>query len=114
MRFRWPDGYRCATVLSFDVDAESAHVFRKPEQAAAQLGDMEERRFGVRTGIPRILRLLEKYGLRASFYVPGYTIAHHLEAVRWIRDAGHELGAHGNVHEALDTLSPEQEGRVME
>lgn len=114
MRFRWPDGYRCAAVLSFDVDAESAHVFRKPEKAAAQLGDMEERRFGVRTGIPRILRLLEKYGLRASFYIPGYTIVHHLEAVRWIRDTGHELGAHGNVHEALDTLSPEQEGRVME
>ncbi len=114
MRYPWPDGHRCAVALSFDVDAESAHVFRNPEKAAHQLGDMEERRFGVRTGIPRILRLLERHALRGSFYVPGYTIVHHTAAIRSIRDAGHELGAHGNVHETLDTLTPEREARVME
>jgi peptidoglycan/xylan/chitin deacetylase (PgdA/CDA1 family) len=114
MRYQWPAGYQCAAVLSFDVDAESAHVFRKPEKAANQLGEMEERRFGVRTGIPRILRLLDKYGLKGSFYVPGYTIENHLEAVRSIRDAGHEMGAHGNVHESLDTLTSEQEVQVMD
>jgi peptidoglycan-N-acetylglucosamine deacetylase len=114
MRYPWPEGHRCAVALSFDVDAESAHVFRNPEKAAHQLGDMEERRFGVRTGIPRILRLLERHALRGSFYVPGYTIVHHTAAIRSIRDAGHELGAHGNVHETLDTLTPEREVRVME
>jgi len=114
MRYPWPHGHRCAVALSFDVDAESAHVFRNPEKAAHQLGDMEERRFGVRTGIPRILRLLERHALRGSFYVPGYTIVHHTAAIRSIRDAGHELGAHGNVHETLDTLTPEREAQVME
>ena len=74
---------------------------------------MEERRFGVRTGVMRILRLLDKYGLRASFFVPGYTIEHHVDSVRAVLDAGHELGAHGNVHEALDTLSVAQEEQVL-
>ncbi|HLW61248.1 MAG TPA: polysaccharide deacetylase [bacterium] len=89
-------------------------MFRNPEKAQRQLADMEERRFGPRTGIPRILRLLDRYGLRGTFYVPGYTIVHHPEAIRSIRDAGHELGAHGNVHETLDTLDAAQEKRVLE
>jgi len=114
MRYGWPGGQQCAVALSFDVDAESAFVFRSPEKAVRSLAGMEERRFGVRTGVPRILRLLDKYGLRGTFYVPGYTIVHHEAAIRSILDAGHELGAHGNVHESLDTLSDEEEVRVME
>jgi peptidoglycan/xylan/chitin deacetylase (PgdA/CDA1 family) len=113
-RYRWPEGHRCAAAFTFDVDAESAHVFRNPEKAERQLADMEERRFGPRTGVPRILRLLDTYGLRGTFYLPGYTIVHHLAAVTAIRDAGHELGAHGNIHETLDTLTEDQEIRVMD
>lgn len=113
-RFEWPQGYRCAAVLSFDVDAESAHVFREPARAAAQLADMEERRFGPRVGVPRILRLLSSYELRATFFVPGYTVVHHTDAVRAIQAAGHELACHGNVHEALDTLDEPREIEVLE
>jgi len=113
MRFPWPEPFQCAAVLSFDVDAESAYVFSNPDKAAAQLAGMEERRFGVRTGIARILKLLDSYGLPASFFVPGYTIEHHTETTRTLLHAGHELGAHGNVHEALDTLSPAQEEQVL-
>ena len=63
MRYRWPNGAQCAVVLSFDVDAESGYVYRFPKEAATELDQMEERRFGVRTGVCRILRLLEKYEL---------------------------------------------------
>jgi peptidoglycan/xylan/chitin deacetylase (PgdA/CDA1 family) len=114
MRYRWPDGKQCAVVLSFDVDAESGLVFREPQSAATRLDEMEERRFGVRTGIPRILRLLEKYSLPASFYVPGYTIAHHTEVIKTIQAAGHEMGCHGNVHEAVHMLDAEAERRVLQ
>ncbi len=114
MRYGWPDGHQCAVALSFDVDAESAFVFRYSEKAVRSLAGMEERRFGVRTGVPRILQLLNKYRLQATFYVPGYTIVHHVAVIRSILDAGHELGAHGNVHESLDTLSDEEEVQVLE
>ena len=46
MRYRWPNGAQCAVVLSFDVDAESGYVYRNPKEAASQLDQMEERRFG--------------------------------------------------------------------
>ncbi len=77
MRYRWPNDAQCAVVLSFDVDAESGYVYRFPKEAASELDQMEERRFGVRTGVYRILRLLEKYGLPATFFVRGYTFEHH-------------------------------------
>ena len=113
MRYRWPDDAQCAVVLSFDVDAESAFVFNSPAKAAAQLADMEERRYGPRVGVPRILRLLDTFGIKGTFYVPGYTIVHHTDAIKSIRDAGHELGAHGNVHETLDRLDAAEEAAVM-
>jgi peptidoglycan/xylan/chitin deacetylase (PgdA/CDA1 family) len=114
MRYRWPNGNQCAVVLSFDVDAESGFVFREPEQAATRLDEVEERRFGPRTGVPRILRLLDRYALPATFFVPGYTIVHHTAAIRSIRAAGYELGCHGNVHEAVHLLDAEAERRVLE
>jgi peptidoglycan-N-acetylglucosamine deacetylase len=113
VRYRWPEGKRCAVVLSFDVDAESGYVFRYPEAAATRLDELEERRFGVRTGVPRILRLLERYALPATFFVPGYTLVHHTAAVRPIFEAGYELGCHGNVHEAVHTLDAAAERRIL-
>jgi len=113
VRYRWPDGKQSAAVLSFDFDAESGFYFREPEKAKRSLGDLEERRFGPRVGVDRILRLLDRLKLRASFFIPGWTVEHHFPESARIRDAGHEIGAHGNMHEALGFLDEAQEERVM-
>jgi peptidoglycan/xylan/chitin deacetylase (PgdA/CDA1 family) len=112
-RYRWPDGYTSAAVLSFDFDAESGFIFREPEKASRSLAGLEERRFGPRVGVDRILRLMDRLKLRASFYIPGWTVENHLPQSKRIRDAGHEIGAHGNVHEAVDVLDAAQEEKVM-
>ena len=109
VRYPWPSGKKSAAVLSFDFDAESGFLFREPEKARRSLGDLEERRFGPRVGVDRILRLLDRLKLRATFFIPGWTVEHHFEPCRRIRDAGHEIGAHGNMHEALGFLDEEQE-----
>src|SRR5215813_11747719 len=114
MRYRWPDGKQCAVVLSFDFDAESGFLFREPEKAKRSLGDLEERRFGPRVGVDRILRLMDRLKLRASFFIPGWTVENHLAPSKRIRDAGHEIGAHGNVHEAVGFLDAAQEERIMQ
>ena len=100
-------------MLSFDFDAESGFLFREPEKARRSLADLEERRFGPRVGVDRILRLLDRVKLKASFYIPGWTAEHHLPESRRIRDAGHEIGAHGNVHEAVGFLDLAEEEQVM-
>ena len=113
MPYRWPKRNQSAAALSFDVDAESGFLFREPEKAKRSLGDLEERRFGPRVGVDRILRMLDRLKLKASFYIPGWTVVNHLAPCKRIRDAGHEIGAHGNVHEAVGMLDETQEKRVM-
>ena len=114
MRYRWPDGKQSAVVLSFDFDAESGFYFREPEKAKRSLADLEERRFGPRVGVDRILRLLDLLKLRASFFIPGWTVEHHPDPSKRIRDAGHEIGAHGNMHEAVGFLDAAQEETIMQ
>ena len=87
---------------------------REPERAERSLAALEERRFGPRVGVPRILKLLEKRKLPASFAIPGWTVEHHTDAAKAIRDAGHEITVHGNVHEALDHLDEPREREVLE
>jgi peptidoglycan/xylan/chitin deacetylase (PgdA/CDA1 family) len=113
MRYPWPDGKQSAAVLSFDFDAESGFLFREPEKARRSLGGLEERRFGPRVGVDRILRMLDRLKLRASFFIPGWTVEHHLAEAKRIRDAGHEIGAHGNVHEAVGFLDAAEEEVIM-
>jgi len=60
---------------------------------------MTHQAYGPRTGVPRLLRLLDRHGIRATFFVPGYTAERWPESVRWIRDAGHEIAHHGYLHE---------------
>ena len=96
--FRWPAGKRAAACFSFDVDAESPILFEHPE-AAGWLDTMSHQAYGPRTGVPRLLRLLDRRGIRATFFVPGYTAERWPAVVRAIRDAGHEIAHHGYLHE---------------
>jgi peptidoglycan/xylan/chitin deacetylase (PgdA/CDA1 family) len=96
--FSWPDGYRAAACFTFDVDAESPILFDHPE-AAAWLDVMSHQAYGPRTAVPRLLRLLDRAGVRATFFIPGYSAERWPEACRSIRDAGHEIAHHGYLHE---------------
>jgi peptidoglycan/xylan/chitin deacetylase (PgdA/CDA1 family) len=104
----WPDGYRAAAAISFDVDAESAILADRPE-AAARLTVMSHQAYGPQVGVPRLLRILERRGLGATFFVPGYTADRHPDAVRAIQDAGHEIGHHGYLHEPVFRATAEEE-----
>lgn len=113
MALRWPEGYRCAAVLSFDVDAESPMPYRQPDTWLAGLGEFEQRTYGPRRGIPRILDLLARYGVPGSFYIPAYTIRRYPGMVSAVAAAGHEIGCHGDIHELVDQLSEEEEEAIL-
>jgi peptidoglycan/xylan/chitin deacetylase (PgdA/CDA1 family) len=111
--FRWPEGYRAAGCFTFDVDAESPILFEYPE-AAGWLDVMTHQAYGPRTGLPRILRLLERQQVRATFFVPGYTAERWPDAVKAIRDGGHEIACHGYLHEGSRDADPATEERRLE
>ena len=111
--FRWPDGVRAAACLTFDVDAESPILWDHPE-ASQHLDVMSHQAYGPRTGVPRLLRRLDRTGSRATFFVPGYTAERWPDAVRAIRDAGHEIAHHGYVHEGSRGADVgEEEARLL-
>ena len=110
--FRWPDGVRAAACFTFDVDAESPILFEHPE-AADWLDVMSHQAYGPRTGVPRLLRLLDRQGVRATFFVPGYTAERWPDTVRAIRDAGHEIGHHGYLHEGAHGASADEQERRL-
>lgn len=112
--FSWPEGKRAAACFSFDVDAESPILFEQPE-AAGWLDVMSHQAYGPRTGVPRILRVLDRQGIHATFFVPGYTAERWPDAIRSIRDAGHEIGHHGYLHEGARSARDAsiEEGRLL-
>jgi len=69
--------------------------------------------YGSRVGIPRILRLLEKHDVSASFYVPAVAALLHPEEQRQIIGNGHEIGIHGWIHELNSHLTYENERDLM-
>ena len=110
--FSWPAGIRAAACFTFDLDAESGILFDRPE-AATQLDVMSHQAYGPRTGVPRLLRMLDRQGIRATFFVPGYSAERWPDGVRSIRDAGHEIAHHGYLHEGSRGAAPEAEERWL-
>ena len=106
--YRWPDGRSCAAVLSFDFDAETPYLWNNRNQLTDVLGEPEQRRFGPRQGVHRILDVLRGLELKASFYVPGVVADRYPDAVARIAEEGHEIGLHGWLHERVDELSADE------
>lgn len=59
--------------------------------------------------IPRLVALLGKYGVKATFFTPGHTIDSTPQAVMPYVEAGHELAHHGWTHRLPASLSREEE-----
>ncbi len=112
-RFKWPEGKRCAVMLCFDVDGETTALSEDPA-LANRITTMSQCEYGPRIGVPRLLGLLEHLNLPATFFIPSYIAEHHPRMTRAIAKAGHEIGAHGHLHEKLHTLSPQEEKEVLQ
>lgn len=93
----WPGGASVAVALTFDVDAEAGWLC-EGEQYKDRLTTLSEARFGITRGLPRVLSLLQRYDLRATFFIPGETAERYPAAAHSIVDGGHELAHHGHAH----------------
>jgi peptidoglycan/xylan/chitin deacetylase (PgdA/CDA1 family) len=97
---RWKDGARVAVALSFDSDHESGTL----REGEASPGKLSQGQYGSRQGIPRILALLERHRIPASFFVPAVIAMLYPDEQRRVVDAGHEIGIHGWIHERNSVL----------
>jgi peptidoglycan/xylan/chitin deacetylase (PgdA/CDA1 family) len=105
----WKDGARAAFALSFDSDHETNEL----RDGGRSIGRLAWGEFGARVGVPRILELLAKHGVPATFYVPAVAALLHEDEQRRVIADGHEIGIHGWIHELNSVLPEEAERDLM-
>jgi peptidoglycan/xylan/chitin deacetylase (PgdA/CDA1 family) len=91
----WPGGTRAAVALSFDPDHET--IWLRDGQTSP--GKLSQGEYGARVGVPRILDLLERHRIPASFYLTGVCAMLRPDEARRFADNGHEVALHGWIHE---------------
>lgn len=101
----WPGGARVAVALSFDSDHETIPL----RDGETRPGKLAQGEYGSRVGAPRILRLLARRGVPATFFMPAVSALLHPDEVRAYADAGHEVAVHGWIHERNMLLDPADE-----
>jgi len=106
---RWKDGARCAVALSFDSDHETNEL----REGGKSIGRMSWGQYGNRVGVPRLLELLKRHDVKASFYVPAVAALLHPDEQRRVIAEGHEIGIHGWIHELNSVLPYEAERDLM-
>ena len=98
---KWKDGARCAVALSFDSDHETNAL----REGSDSVGRLSQGQYGNRQGVPRILDVLTRHDVRASFYVPAVTALLYPDEQRRVVAEGHEVGIHGWIHERNSVLA---------
>jgi len=96
--YPWPDAAPGAFVLSVDVDGPIPHRW-KGRTTGLRTAELEQRTYGPRRGIWRLLDVLTEADVTGTFFVPGAYAEENPDAVREIAARGHEVGLHGWMHE---------------
>ena len=103
----WPNGARVAVLLSFDVDNDTIAVARSAEPS---IGAMSQGEYGARVGLRRVVDLLDRHEIPASFFIPAVSLVLRPDMVGVIQASGrHEFGVHGWIHELNSALDAETE-----
>jgi len=105
----WPEGHKVAVALSFDLDNETPSL-RDGNLSPSELSQGE---YGSRVALGRVLSLLDKYRVKASFFIPAVVARLYPGSIRQITAKGHEIGIHGWIHERNSLLSEDQERELM-
>ncbi|MGW7531105.1 polysaccharide deacetylase family protein [Amycolatopsis sp. NPDC054798] len=101
----WPGGAKAAVALSFDSDHETIPL----RDAEVWPGKLSQGEYGARVGVPRVLKLLDRFQAPSTFFMPAVSaLLHEGEAKSYV-DAGHEIALHGWIHERNTQLPPEAE-----
>src|SRR4029453_7661718 len=105
----WKNAARCAFAISFDSDPETNEL----RDGGKSIGRMSWGQYGNRVGVPRIQKILDRYDVKASFYVPAVAALLYPDEQRQLVAEGHEIGIHGWIHELNSVLPYEAERDLM-
>jgi peptidoglycan/xylan/chitin deacetylase (PgdA/CDA1 family) len=99
---------RLTVALTFDSDAISDGIRRGDSPVKLSHGE-----FGPRVGVPRILDLLARESIPATWFVPGHTLETFRDNTDAILAGGHELACHGWYHEDFSELTSDAQAEIL-
>jgi len=116
----WPDGARLVLSVSmqFEAGGEPAGGADSPfpdnlPAGAPDLAASTWFQYGYREGVPRLLDLWDKHGLKVTSHMVGAAVLKSPELAREIVSRGHEAAAHGMDWRPQAGMSREQETRFV-
>jgi hypothetical protein len=116
----WPDNARLALSLSLmfegggqPISGAGGVIPEKIEGGAADLPTNAFFAYGHYEGIPRVLDLMDKHGIKLSSFMIGKAVETSPDLAREIVRRGHEAAAHGRTWENSYQLSREEEKRFI-
>jgi peptidoglycan/xylan/chitin deacetylase (PgdA/CDA1 family) len=111
MGLHLPEGKRLAVNIGADFDAHSVWMGTFGLTSPSYLSRGE---FGAEVGVPRLLDLFERYGVRGTWCTPAHSMETFPAAFNKILEADQEVAAHGCFHESVPKLDRDEERRLME
>ena len=96
---RWPEGQRCCFSVTVDLSVASG-----PEGITEADLVSAKAQFGLREGLDRIRRALDRFGLKATFATPAVMARVHAHTLRVLTQEGHEIAAEGFRHEDVTAM----------
>jgi peptidoglycan-N-acetylglucosamine deacetylase len=101
----WPKGKRCACLFTFDLDADVVWVHRGSDDPIG----LSMGRFESKVGVPLLLNMLDGFGIRSTFFVPGWVAEQYTSTIDDILRHGHDVEHHGYLHEPPRTFKTRDE-----
>ena len=111
-QIEWPEGKRVAVFLSFDF--QGGEDVKPDKNGRMNHEEWTQGEYGPRTGIWRILRILDECEVKATFLTCGGIAERYPEQVKAIVQRGHEIAGHGYHHETARDLTKEEERDVIQ
>jgi peptidoglycan/xylan/chitin deacetylase (PgdA/CDA1 family) len=102
----------CTVFLSVNFDAEAYDLKSTSEDRL--YGRFSYGRYGVRAGLPRLLAMLERRSIQATVFAAASDVRRHPDAIRALRDAGHEIAARGADLTSLPLLKERERESLLE
>jgi len=67
--------------------------------------------FAGEVGMPRLVNLFKRLGVKTTWFIPGHSIETFPEQTALVVEAGHEIGIHGYSHENPISMTPNRKRR---
>ena len=100
-------------ICAFGTDIDSVAGWIGSYGGGDSPSDIQRGVFASEVGNIRLLNLFKKYKIKTTFFIPGHSIESFPDQVKRIVDEGHEVGAHGYLHENPIAMTPTQEEDVL-